>query len=561
MTLLRLRRPINNWSLRTKLLTAIVGSEAFVIFVSVLFLVRHFTRYHELLSAEARVLFGTLGVVWLAALGVSIMFVRSITYRLAGMTEQVQRQVTSGDLGAMLTVTHEDEIGRLASAFNQLITANRQAVVRLSERADEMAMLNMLAAVISETLDLQRVLDVSLRLALAAMGWEAGSIYLWDERADSFDMVTYVNLPEDYVREAWSYRLGEGIIGRAAKEGEIILANGSEDGIPASSELSALVGIPLRIPGRLMGVMSLGSKMLRRLDSNQLELLKTVSYQVAVALEKAQLYSDLARHAEELEDMVEARTEELAQVVDELSVALERAQEADKLKSQLLSTVSHELRTPLATIKGHTSMLVEHYANVTPEMLLESLTDVEEESDKLTGLISDLLEMSRIEAGVLHIQPQMHNLLDVVRSTVESAQVREPNHPISLKSSNGMLPVYADARRVQQILDNLLNNAVKYSEPGNPITVEVDELDTGPVVSVKDKGLGIAPDQLERVFDRFYQVNSDSPRAQGIGLGLAICRGLVEAHGGRIWVESEGVPGEGSTFCFSLPARETENGK
>jgi signal transduction histidine kinase len=542
------------------LLIAIVGSEAFVILVSVLFLIRHFTRHHELLSAEARVLLGTLGVVWLAALGVSIMYVRSITHRLAGMTEQVQHQVTSGDLGAMLPITREDEIGRLASAFNQLITANRQAVARLSERADEMAMLSMLAAVISETLDLQRVLDVSLRLALAAMGWEAGSIYLWDGRADSFNMVTYVNLPEDYVREAWSYRLGEGIIGRAAREGQIILANGHENDIPATSELSSLIGIPLRIPGRLMGVMSLGSKTLRRPDSNQLELLKTVSYQVAVALEKAQLHSDLAKHAEELEDMVKARTEELAQVVDELSVALERAQEADKLKSQLLSTVSHELRTPLATIKGHTSMLVEHHANVTPETLLEFLTDVEEESDKLTGLISDLLEMSRIEAGVLHIQPQMHNLLDVVRSTVESAQVREPNHPISLKSSNGRLPIYADARRVQQILDNLLNNAVKYSEPGNPITVEVTEHDDGPVISVKDKGYGIAADQLDRVFDRFYRVDSDSSRTHGIGLGLAICRGLVEAHGGHIWVESEGVPGRGSTFSFSLPARENENG-
>jgi NtrC-family two-component system sensor histidine kinase KinB len=160
----------------------------------------------------------------------------------------------------------------------------------------------------------------------------------------------------------------------------------------------------------------------------------------------------------------------------------------------------------------------------------------------------------------LHIQPQMHNLLDVVRSTVESAQVREPDHPISMKTSNGMLPVYADARRIQQILDNLLNNAVKYSEPGNPITVEVVERDTGPVVSVKDQGYGIPPDQCERVFDRFYQVNSDTSRTHGIGLGLAICRGLVEAHGGRIWVESEGVPGKGSTFSFSLPARENENG-
>jgi two-component system sensor histidine kinase KdpD len=237
-----------------------------------------------------------------------------------------------------------------------------------------------------------------------------------------------------------------------------------------------------------------------------------------------------------------------------LSVALERAQEADQFKSRLLSIVSHELRTPLATIKGHTSMLADHYRHVARGTLLEFLLDIEEETDKLTELISNLLEMSRIEAGVLQIRSQAIDLVEVVRSTIEAAQARVPGHPLRLETPGSALTVFADARRIQQILDNLLDNAAKHSEYGTPIVVRVQVVGNAARVSVEDQGRGIAPEHLDRVFEHFYQVRDYGGSKQhggGIGLGLAICRGLVEAHGGRIWVESE--VGSGSTFYFTLP--------
>lgn len=499
---------------------------------------------------------GVLAASFLATVGILAVVVHSTTRRLAGMTDQVQRQVAAGDLTALLAVEHEDELGRLATAFNQLLMANREALKHLNRRADELAMLNMLAAHVSQSLDLQEVLNVSLRQALTVTGWDAGSIYLWDERAKNFNMVSYESLPEAYVREVFAYEPGEGIVGRAAEAGSIIITDGNVDGVTHDSGLTIQLSIPLRVPGRVLGVLNLGSQKWRRPDVERLELLKTIGHQIAVALEKAQLYHKLEEHAEELEGMVEARTAALAQAIDDLSDALERAREADKVKSQLLSTVSHELRTPLATIKGHTSVLVDHLESVTPEMLREALADIEEESDKLTELIGNLLEMSRIEAGVLLIQVQALDLLDVVRSTVEAAQVRIPDRRIVLEAPTGRLSVSADARRVQQILDNLMNNAAKYSETGKPIVVSVTPDEDGAVVSVRDEGPGIPTKHLGHIFDRFYQVGTDKDRTHGIGLGLAICRGLVEAHGGRIWADS--VPGQGSTFSFSLPAHELE---
>jgi K+-sensing histidine kinase KdpD len=536
---------IKGRSLRTKLLAAIVLTEGAVFGVIAVILSRQ-----SAFGGSVVILVG----LFLASICVLTVFIRSGLLRLTRLTDQIQHQVTSGELMPSLSVERDDEIGRLAAAFNQLSAADRQALEHLHSRADDLAMLNMLAATISQTLDLQQVLDISLQQALNTINWDAGAIYLWDDRADIFNMVSYVDLPEDYIREVFSYRAGEGIIGRAAEKGQIIIAEGDVDDVPVSSGLAAQISIPLRVPGRLLGVMNLGSKSWRRPSPSQHELLTTIGHQIAVALEKAQLHHDLAKHAEELEGMVEARTEALAQAIDELSDALDRAKEADKVKSQLLSTVSHELRTPLATIKGHTSVLVDHYQSVSRGMLHESLIDIEEEADKLTELISSLLEMSRIEAGVLHIQPQAIDLSDVVRSTVEAAQVRVTSHPIRFETPEGRLSSFADARRVQQILDNLLDNAAKYSEPGKPIVVTVKARNLGPVISVKDEGYGIPGDRLDKIFDRFYQIKAGDDRTRGIGLGLAICHGLVEAHTGRIWVTSE--VGKGSIFSFSLPSDE-----
>lgn len=493
-----------------------------------------------------------LGLALAVSGSLAIIRIVNATQRLNDMTRHLEQQVTIGNVAALLPVGRADEIGKLAEALNLLISASRAALQRMHAHADDLTMLNTLAATISQTLDLQQVLDTSLKETLNAIGWEAGAIYMWDQRTRSFNMVSYQGLSEDYIRDAFSYAQGEGPIGKAAMQREPVIW---EPGVGENphDEVATQINIPLRVPNSLLGVLGLTSRTRRELKPGHLELLTTIAHQVATALEKAQLHSDLTTHAQELEGVVAARTEALAQAIDELSGALEQAREADKVKSQLLSVVSHELRTPLATIKGHTSMLVDHYQQVTPDMLKQSLTDIEEEADKLTELISNLLEMSRIEAGVLHIQPQDHNLLDTVRSTVDAARFRLAHNPVYLEAPQGRVQVYADARRVQQIIDNLLDNAAKHSVADGAIYVAIEAEKTHVTVKVRDEGPGISPEHIDHIFDRFYQTGTDTDRSRGIGLGLAICRGLVEAHGGRIWVESE--KGKGSTFFFTLPEK------
>ncbi len=423
-------------------------------------------------------------------------------------------------------------------------------------QAGDITALNEVAAIINASLNLQEVLDLSLRSALRAIGWEAGAIYMWDEKSAVLNLVSYAGFIEDQVRESLLLAPGQGAAGQAAQTRAPVVMIESSDISTAASEVprSNQVTIPLMtVPGDLVGVLEARTSAHEPIRPAQLAFLTTIAHQIAGAITKAQLYVDAHRHARELERIVDARTQELAQVVDELRVAVSQAQEAERLKSLLLSTVSHELRTPLATIKGSASMLREHYHQLAADLLQQHLCDIEEEADKLTELISNLLEMSRIEAGILHIQPQIIDLGATLQRAVSAAQKRLVNHPVSLEIEGNLVPCQGDARRVEQIVANLLDNAAKYSPAGMPIVVRATHQDRQLLVSVADRGAGIAPEHQLHIFDRFYQIDQNPDRGRhGIGLGLAICRGLVEALGGGIWVDS--MLGEGSTFTFSLPA-------
>jgi signal transduction histidine kinase len=247
---------------------------------------------------------------------------------------------------------------------------------------------------------------------------------------------------------------------------------------------------------------------------------------------------------------------------------METYRELDRLKSELLQTVSHELRTPLGAIKGFTTTLMEHDRNLSREEKREFLEIIDQESDRLRGLIEDLLDMSKIEAGVLQLDHQAVSVSKLVGEAVKTVASHSPEHRFESAVPPDLF-VDADPRRIRQVVHNLLENAVKYSPDGGTVHVAAARTAAAPgrggargggevvVISVRDEGIGIAPQDLARVFDRFHRVDSDVGRkVGGSGLGLAICRGIVEAHAGRIWAESE--PGQGSTFSFTLPPAISE---
>jgi len=227
-------------------------------------------------------------------------------------------------------------------------------------------------------------------------------------------------------------------------------------------------------------------------------------------------------------------------------------EELDKLKSNLLSTVSHELRTPLATIKGYSTMLLDYDRRLKRDEKRQYLQSVDRATDRLTELIDHLLDMSRLEAGLLKMEKALASIPELIQEAAFEAKLRSPRHKITLNLQESLPWINIDARRIRQVLDNIIDNATKYSEEGTEVVVEAQRKGSELVISVTDQGVGIAAEELERVFDRMYRIEERlTPEIGGVGLGLAICKGLVEAHGGRIWMESE--EGKGSKCSFTLP--------
>ncbi|MFH1646713.1 MAG: PAS domain S-box protein, partial [Chloroflexota bacterium] len=227
-------------------------------------------------------------------------------------------------------------------------------------------------------------------------------------------------------------------------------------------------------------------------------------------------------------------------------------EELSKMKSDLLATVSHELRTPLATIKGYSTMILDYYTQISAEETREYLKSIDDSTDRLAKLVDNLLDTSRLEAGLLKLQRTPSNIAPLIRKAAEEAGVRANRHRIMVELDQGLPRVSIDAKRIRQVLDNLIDNAVKYSPPQTEVLISARRSGRELLVSVTDQGPGIPAAELVNIFDRMYRIEQRlSPGADGMGLGLYICQRLVETHGGRIWAES--TAGQGSTIRFALP--------
>jgi PAS domain S-box-containing protein len=237
-----------------------------------------------------------------------------------------------------------------------------------------------------------------------------------------------------------------------------------------------------------------------------------------------------------------------------LQKEMEVLQQMDRLRAELIGNVSHELRSPLGVILVMVTALRKQYIHTDAEVRDQFLQDIEEEARNLQGIVENLLDESLLQSGRLALERREVDAVTLIRKTVELQAVQAPRHHVRLYLPEAALPACIDAKRIAQVLRNLLDNAVKYSLAGTVITVQADaEADTLPLrVAVSDEGPGIPPAERERIFERFYRVvDLNAPPIAGLGLGLSICRGIVEAHGGRLWVE--GGSGGGSVFVFTLP--------
>ncbi len=284
--------------------------------------------------------------------------------------------------------------------------------------------------------------------------------------------------------------------------------------------------------GKVTEILSIGSDITERLRTE--EEIRTLN-------EKLKYY------AAELEQRVAERTAEL-------EIAKKRAEEADRIKSAFLATMSHELRTPLNSIIGFTGILLQGLAGPLNEEQTKQLRMVQTSARHLLNLINDVLDISKIESGQLEIGHELVDMRQVIEKVVQSVTPMAEKKGLALKVDIApeVGEIISDRRRVEQIFLNLLNNAIKFTDQGE-VRVESRVSENLVVTSVSDTGIGINPEDMDKLFTPFYQIDTGLTRQyEGTGLGLSICKRLVELLGGEIWVESEGK-GRGSTFRFTLP--------
>ena len=282
-----------------------------------------------------------------------------------------------------------------------------------------------------------------------------------------------------------------------------------------------------------------------------------IGEETAIAVMKAGAHdylmkNNLARLGPALDrELREAKMRQEKRMAEKNALEVEAFKEVGRLQRQFLSNISHDLRTPLATIKGFTSTLLSADVVWSEDEKQDFLKTIDAETERLSSIIDELMDMSSIEAGKLRLYKTNCSVQAILDSVKYEIRRITDGYKVDVAIPDDIKIVHADSLRIGQVLVNLIDNAAKYSAAGTAISITAAGTPGSVVITVGDQGMGIGKDLHVRLFDRYFQDDSVPGKRKGVGLGLTICKGIVEAHGGRIWVESE--PGKGSRFSFSLP--------
>jgi len=484
------------------------------------------------------------------------------------------RAVALGELGHRITLDRQDEVAHLAEAFNRMAESLRARFEVDRE--------------LSSTLNLQTVLATLVRHAQRLC--EADLAFLaYRERDASHAVVAACSGAVGLGIHDWIIPVGEGHAGGVLQRGRILApslpapdADPQEARILAEEGVVGLILVPINLQQTCVGVLGIGRRHEGGFGEGTVETLQRLADQAAVALANALAYREIEMLNLSLEAKVAERTRDLSEANAALNVSHEKLRALDRLKSEFVSSVSHELRTPLTAIRMAVDNLLDGVTGEVTPTLQRYLTRVRNNTDRLVRLIADLLDLSRIEAGRVELHPTAVSVGDLLQEVAEGlrpmaaqkgVEVEVPPPPPS--------EAYADRDKLQQVLINLVENAVKFTPSGGRVTVAARTLSANAECemrnveltatsaaasspgedrariefSVEDTGQGIPSEELEAIFDKFHQVRRDGQgKTQGTGLGLAIAKSLIELHGGRIRVESE--LGRGSRFVFTVPAAE-----
>ncbi len=416
------------------------------------------------------------------------------------------------------------------------VTDQKQEEDGIRQHNEELKVLHAIAQEISQTINLDEILGNAMDKTLELLHLSHGSIHLLDKEGEYLILKIQRGTNHYLAKAISAIKLGEGFVGRMILEGKPIFTESIEKWAslvgkrslrPMIDErIQSTMCIPLRSKDITLGVMIIHTQDERVFTEAERSILVTVGYQISTAIENAELLKEASRFG-----------------------ALE---ETDRLKTVLLASVSHELRTPITCIRGIANTLTQPDIQWDRPTLDDFLQTIVQESDRLNHIVTDLMDMSQLETGMMKMEKRRSTLSSVIAQISNHLYILTSKHKLYLDQPYPDTLLHIDETRIGQVITNLVSNAVSYSPENTQITLLAEQVDDKIVVSVVDEGDGIAPANTGKIFDLFYRLESGIVRSKGgSGLGLAICKGILEAHNGDIWVESE--VGNGSKFSFSLP--------
>ena len=519
--------------------------------------------FAELPRAEAYApLYSTIersGILLLAALGFAFVAGLVLARKMVGPIQALRAgaaRIGSGDLSQRISVKTGDELEGLADQFNDMAGRLQESYADLEKKVEqrthelgqsvaELRALGEVSQAVNSTLDLQEVLTTIVSKAVQLSETDAGAIYDYDETKNEFGLRSTYGMDDELIAafKERHVRIGDAGIGQAASQrAPLQIADVQNE--PPSHNLDvvlragyrAVLIVPLLGAERIVGALVVRRKTPGEFPKQTIDLLQTFAAQSVLAIQNARLFHE-----------IEDKSRQLA--------------EASQHKSQFLANMSHELRTPLNAILGYTELILDDIYGETPAKMRGVLDRVQKNGKHLLGLINDVLDLSKIEAGQLSLSLSDYSLKNVVQTVFSAIEPLATEKQIALKIDLGQeLPQgRGDERRLTQVLLNLVGNAIKFTDIGE-VSIKGSSANGTFNVAVRDSGPGISTADQAKLFQEFQQAdNSITKKKGGTGLGLAISRRIIEMHGGRIWVESS--PGNGSTFAFTLPVTVEEQAR
>ena len=431
----------------------------------------------------------------------------------------------------------EDELLLLGLLAKQAAVAVKNAgLFATSQRrlADMSALVDM-AKQVTGNLKLQSVLQTTVQILRKLLNARASTITMLSDDGEELIVKAADGVNPEFMNA--TMKLEDTISGRVLQTSQLVYmqdTHSDPDFLFFSDVVRSLLVVPLIIRDKAIGTLTVDSDQPNTFSKSDIQLMTIAAAQVSVAITNARLFEE-----------TNAKAEELKIAYDELS-------ESDRLKDELVQNVSHELRTPLTFVKGYADLLLDGEMGLLQPAQEEAVKIISHKTNDITQIIDDIITLQRIDAGTLKLKPE--SMAEMIQTAVAGHQLVASQKGLTIvgevSSTPGMVNV--DKGRINQVIDNLIGNAMKFSPDGGIIRVSMFEKEDKVVVIVADEGIGISADQHQRIFERFYQIDGSARRRfGGTGIGLAIVKRIVNAHNGKIWVESE--VNKGSAFSFVLP--------